>query len=297
MSLTGRPLHDDLDPALEPWWRRRYALVADWLILLTRPTRVPATWLPPWREPRFLIVGAAILVPLILVTMLLVDSRAIIAARTLPPAFIVRFEQITNYGLSGWFLYPLGVILVVAALIPPPPLRRFTHLVYVAVMLRVSFLFLAVGVPGLFVTTVKQMIGRARPFVPDNVPAPFLYHPFSWSAAYASFPSGHSTTAFSVLVGFGVLWPVLRPVLWVYALLICASRVIVTAHHPSDVLGGIVVGTVGALLVRDWFAARRLVFIPEPDGRVRPMPGPSIRRLGRLLRRLVTRERSDSTEV
>jgi membrane-associated phospholipid phosphatase len=28
-------------------------------------------------------------------------------------------------------------------------------------------------------------------------------------------------------------------------------------HHPSDVLGGAVVGVVGALMVRRWFAARR----------------------------------------
>jgi undecaprenyl-diphosphatase len=39
------------------------------------------------------------------------------------------------------------------------------------------------------------------------------------------------------------------------------------------------VGTLGALLVRDWFAARRLGFAIDPNGRVRALPGPSLKRL------------------
>ena len=42
--------------------------------------------------------------------------------------------------------------------------------------------------------------------------------------------------------------------------MIAFSRVVVVAHYPSDVLAGALVGAVGALLVRDWFAARRLGF-------------------------------------
>ena len=64
--------------------------------------------------------------------------------------------------------------------------------------------------------------------------------------------------AFAVAVAFGALWPRARPLLWAYAVLIAVSRVVVTAHHPSDVLAGALVGAFGALLVRDWFAARRL---------------------------------------
>jgi len=45
------------------------------------------------------------------------------------------------------------------------------------------------------------------------------------------------------------------------------------------VIGGAIVGTVGALLVRDWFAARRLGFTVKSDGSVQAMPGPSFRRI------------------
>jgi undecaprenyl-diphosphatase len=75
--------------------------------------------------------------------------------------------------------------------------------------------------------------------------------------------------------------------MWTYALLIAVSRVVLTAHFPSDVIAGAVVGTAGALIVRDWFAARRLAFTLPPDGAVRPMPGPSFARIKRVARQLI----------
>jgi undecaprenyl-diphosphatase len=61
--------------------------------------------------------------------------------------------------------------------------------------------------------------------------------------------------------------------------LIAVSRIVVTAHHPSDALAGAIVGLIGAVLVRNWFAARRLAFAVDAGGRVRRLPGPSRSRL------------------
>jgi undecaprenyl-diphosphatase len=69
--------------------------------------------------------------------------------------------------------------------------------------------------------------------------------------------------------------------MWIYALVIMMTRVVISVHHPSDVLGGALVGVVGALLVRRWYAARRLVFFADD---LRPFPGPSWRRLAALVR-------------
>ena len=87
--------------------------------------------------------------------------------------------------------------------------------------------FLPIAVPGLFVSIVKRMIGRARPMVGGHLD-PFLFSPFKWTAAYAGLPSGHATTAFSVLVAFGSLFPRWRTELIIYALLISVSRIVVT---------------------------------------------------------------------
>ena len=145
--------------------------------------------------------------------------------------------------------------------------------VLAAFTVRLGFVFAAIALPGLFVTVVKRLIGRARPFVGGDAD-PFLYLPFGWRPEYASLPSGHATNVFAALVAVGLVWPRRAAIMLIYALIIAASRVIVLAHHPSDVIAGAVVGTVGALLVRDWFAARRLGFVMEPDGARAGAAGP-----------------------
>ncbi len=263
--------------------RRCWQNAIDAITLVTRPQRIAGALWPP--SPQQTAIAGAALVAVILLMMLLIDAPIARGATDLPHWYRWFNEQITDFGKSGWVLWPLGfVFLTLAAL--PSATTRISQAVMAALMVRVGFLFLAIGVPGLFVTTVKRMIGRARPMI-DGGPHPFEFKPFIWHAAYASMPSGHATTAFSVLVAFGTLWPRGRTALWLYALAIVTSRIVVSAHYPSDVLAGAVVGTVGALLVRRWFALRRLGFSLASDGRVHQYPGPSLRRLKMVARDLL----------
>jgi undecaprenyl-diphosphatase len=245
---------------------------------------------PPRRRvalpPTGIMLAATVgFVVLTLLMMTLIDVPAIVAARTLPMFLRQLFGAITNFGKSGWFLYPLGVVLIAMAFLPPN-LPRQVQLTLVTISVRAGFLFLAIGAPSLFTTIVKRIIGRARPFV-GGAPDAFLYHPFAWSPAYASLPSGHTTTAFAAAVAIGALWPRAQTAMWIYAGVILVSRVVVTAHHPSDVFAGAVVGTVGALMVRAYFAARRLAFGVAPAGVIRPFPGPSRRRVKAVARALL----------
>jgi len=264
---------------------RRYAgTIAAALGTLVRSARVhPAhPWLP---SPKRLALGAAVVVTLFLLSMIFVDAAAIEMVARLPSWLPWAFDKVTGFGKSGWFLWPLGVLfLVVAAL---PVTARMARMVQAAVMVRVGFLFLAIAVPGVFTNIVKHIFGRARPGVGGSLD-PTLFSPFSWPAAYAGLPSGHATTAFSVLVAFGTLWPRARAVLWIYALVIAASRVAVTAHYPGDVLAGAVVGAVGAIMVRRYFALRRLGFSVLADASVKAFPGPSLTRIKSIARALVS---------
>jgi undecaprenyl-diphosphatase len=65
------------------------------------------------------------------------------------------------------------------------------------------------------------------------------------------------------------------------------SRVVVNAHFPSDVIAGAVAGLVGALVVRGWFAARRLGFVVGRDSTIHRLPGPSWRRTKAVARKLL----------
>ncbi len=253
------------------------------LAIVTRPAKIvlrvaPAAWQP-------LAIKAGIYFGSVLLCMILIDAPVMRALGRLPGSINWAFDQITEYGKSGWFLWPTGLLFLALAALPAP-MSKVSQAVLAAVMVRIGFLFLAIGVPGLFVTIVKRMIGRARPMVSGHID-PFLFSPFKWTAAYASLPSGHSTTAFSVLVAFGSLWPRWRTELLIYAGLISLSRIVVTAHFPSDVLAGALVGTVGSLMVRRYFALRRLGFSIGPDGALHQYPLPSSRRIKAVARELL----------
>jgi len=220
------------------------------------------------------IVAVLIVLAAIIALMFFVDAAATDWARGLPASFTNAFEEITNFGLSGWFLIPFGIALLCLAALASPGVPKMTRGVLDALAARLGFLFLAIGAPGLFDTIVKRLIGRARPYVGTH-DDPFAYRPFVWQPEYASMPSGHATTAAAAAIAIGAIWPKSRPVMWLYALIIMFSRVVVIAHHPSDVLGGALVGGLGAWLVVRWFAARRLVFSAHD---LRAFPGASLKR-------------------
>jgi undecaprenyl-diphosphatase len=264
--------------------RRCAANVVVAVTLLTRHGRIRA------RQPRSLVsrkmaIAAGLAVAVFLFLMMAVDGAAIRGVGHLPRWIISFFDGITDFGKSGWFLWPLGLLFLVLAALPTV-LEPFSQRVLATIMVRVGFLFTAIAVPSLFVTIVKRMIGRARPMVGGTLD-PYLFSPFVWRAAYAGMPSGHATTAFAVLVAVGTLWPRARTVLLIYALLIAISRVVVTAHYPTDVLAGALVGIIGATMVRRYFADHRLGFVAEADGTIHQYPGPSLKRIKAVARDLL----------
>jgi undecaprenyl-diphosphatase len=270
-----------------PLPRRLFANVKTSLVTLIRTPRIPAArWWPLWPLTGRVVLGAAASLLVLAAVMIVMDAWAITAARQLPISIRNFFGVITDFGKSGWFLFPVGLLLVAILAMASPALPRFSQWVLAAIVVRLGFIFTAIVLPGLFDTILKRVIGRARPFVSGSA-NPYVYAPFDWTPAYASLPSGHATNAFAAAIAIGAFWPRARVPMYIYAVVIAVSRVVVTAHHPSDVIAGAIVGTVGALLVRSWFAARRLGFAIGPDGSVHPLPGPSWRRIKQVARKLV----------
>jgi len=265
--------------------RRCLLNVGTALKLLVRPVRIHAA--PPvpvaWGQVAF---AAAAIVAALALGFAYVDAPAINGLPHLPRWVVSFFQQITDFGKGAWFLWPLGLLFLFLAALPRT-ISRMSEGVLDAVMTRVGFLFVAIGLTGLMAAIVKNMIGRARPGV-SGVVDPFVFDPFHWAPAYASFPSGHTTTAFAALAAIAILWPRARTVLLIYAVLMGVSRVVIAAHHPTDVLAGALFGIAGAVLVRRWFAARRLGFSIGSDGTVYRFAGPSLRRIKTLARELLS---------
>jgi undecaprenyl-diphosphatase len=115
----------------------------------------------------------------------------------------------------------------------------------------------SVGASSLLVTAVAKRIGRRpRPERPaEHRAAGSVSMPTS-----ASFPSGHSASAFAFATGVAARLPVVAMPLHALAGAVAYSRVHTGVHYPGDVLVGSVMGTVIAQLtsrsVRRYFGWR-----------------------------------------
>ncbi len=240
----------------------------------------------PWIvKPAPVLIGLAVVLGAALVVMALIDAPVTRAVQRLPVWFLDLANFLTDFGKGAWVLWPLGLFYLFLAALPRPA-TRMAQLVHAAIMVRAGFLFASIGLTGLSVSLVKNIIGRARPGVGGSI-NPFLFEPLHWAPAYASFPSGHGTTVFAVLAAFGTLFPRARTALLIYAVIIGVTRIVLRAHYVSDVMVSAAFGIVGVILVRRWFAALHLGFALGPDGGIIQYPGPSKRRIKAVARDLL----------
>jgi undecaprenyl-diphosphatase len=182
---------------------------------------------------------------------------------------------LTEFGKDAYVLVTLaGMLLIVA--FGSAAVRGTSRTQLLSFGLRLQFLFFAVLVPLLVGEMIKWIAGRGRPFVGGKAD-PFNFAPFAGTEAYASFPSAHAITGFALAFAVAALWPRARAAMIVYALLIGISRLVLLAHHPSDVVAGALIGVVGAMAVRYWFAARRLAFAIGREGEIVPLRSASWR--------------------
>jgi membrane-associated phospholipid phosphatase len=198
------------------------------------------------------------------------DAREIALMPPRGTASLWPVRILTDFGQDAYVLWLLAGMLLVVAIIAPG-LRGTSQSLLLSIGTRLEFLFFAVLVPVLAGELIKWIAGRGRPFVGGKANA-FNFVPFNGTEAYASFPSAHAITSVALAFAVTAVWPRTRPVMILYVLLIVTSRLVLLAHHPSDVVAGALVGMIGAMAVRYWFAARRLGFTIDRDGQIVPLP-------------------------
>jgi undecaprenyl-diphosphatase len=120
---------------------------------------------------------------------------------------------------------------------------------------------------GILDQILKNILCRARPNAAE-AGAFFVNFPcFPARYAYASFPSGHATTAFAAALLLSLWYPRWAGVFVGLAVLVGLSRMVLGSHFPSDIVAGALLGGGVALVVHAYVpAARRAEAAVRADG-------------------------------
>ncbi|MCB2106236.1 MAG: phosphatase PAP2 family protein [Rhodobacteraceae bacterium] len=165
--------------------------------------------------------------------------------------FVAAFRIITHLGESGVW-YALAVVAALALWLRSRRAegdfrwllrRRVRSMVFVVVSMATS---------GTLVNVLKMIFGRYRPryLFEDSL---YGFVPFALDLKKSGFPSGHTQSIFAAMVACGFIWPRWRAVFWSLAVLVGASRFIITVHYTADVIAGAYVAIVIALIMRNVF--------------------------------------------
>lgn len=115
---------------------------------------------------------------------------------------------------------------------------------------RSAYFAATVIVSGLLSILLKYVFGRPRPRMLFREEL-YGFQPFTLdtSADFASFPSGHSTTIWSVAIALILIFRRRAWIMLPLALLVSSTRVVLTDHYIGDVIAGAVLGGVTAILL------------------------------------------------
>lgn len=246
-----------------------------------------AFWSRRRRDRRFRIVPfdalevanwAALAVTAGLLLAIMLDPHLYAWQKTLPAGLVGFFRILTDLGRSHWILISTGIYFLTCLLLDASTLPARTRMRRAVRATAAGYVFLAVAASGIIANLIKLLVGRARPKLFEDAGS-YAFNWFAGDSDWASFPSGHATTAMAFGVALALLFPRLR---WAFLSLgfwIAFSRMVVRAHYPSDVLAGCLLGGLTAWLLARALAQRRFVFGFDAEGRLHRRSGLS----GRLM--------------
>jgi len=116
---------------------------------------------------------------------------------------------------------------------------QFEKIYYCSLLLFSSVLY-----SGILAQLIKHILGRSRPSlmgIDNNV----YFNFFTFDSSFHSFPSGHASTIFAAALVFSFIAPKLKIFIYLLAIGIAFSRVVVGAHFITDVVAGAFVALIG----------------------------------------------------
>lgn len=189
---------------------------------------------------------------------------------------VMALRDSADLGNSRWYFVSFGCALFAALILRGLSRRPSRRALFGWSAEAFGYIIAAVAVSGILTNILKTFYGRARPGVlPGEANGDWtMFAFFDWP--FQSFPSGHATTMFALVVALALLFPAWRNWFIALGLYGAIARVAASDHFFSDVVAGSAVGGLTAWWLAGWLARRGWVF-RSTGGRIMP------RRIGGLV--------------
>jgi len=207
----------------------------------------------PFPNSKKIIVPGVLTLVVILFFIIFFDRQIALYMCILNPSVVKLSRFLTRFGKSTAYLVTFGVLFLL--LYPASRLKRWEkhHRRLSKYAWCFLFLFISIAASGLLVDILKVIFARYRPvMLYEAGKYGFTFFKFS-PASMLSFPSGHANTIFAFMTALYLIVPRYRFIYFTIAVLVAASRVIIGAHFPSDVIAGAYLGVVTTLYLKGLF--------------------------------------------
>lgn len=223
--------------------------------------------LPPGHRPQDILAALILTVGIAIIAL---DIPTYPWIRQLPNEYKWFFGAITDAGKSHWILWSTGLFMIGALAVDWSKFAFRIKMALVILWTYAGFIFFVVASSGIIALIFKWCLGRARPRYYEEL-GPVFFDFFRFHPHFTSFPSGHSTTVAALCTALCLLFPSWLWFIVVVGFWLVFSRIMVSAHYPSDVVAGTLLGITVTLWTARYLAVRRIGFKLVPGRGIIPL--------------------------